>query len=148
MGLPIGSESMHALAESIEQRLSKFIKLKQFHFRFTKEMIFDIVHDCSSWEPDKLANDVQNLVSAFENIRGWGIPTLLDPPDIKNMGSVNERGFLMFFAFFLPSLEGVAGPKKDRKTSIVIDTSGKEEEKKRRREERERRRKKKEERRC
>lgn len=36
MGLPIGSESMTLLSQAIEERLSKFIKLKQFHFRFTK----------------------------------------------------------------------------------------------------------------
>jgi hypothetical protein len=39
------------------------------------------------------------------------------------MGSVNERGFLMFFAFFLPSLEGIAGPKKQKQVAVV-DTSG------------------------
>ncbi len=130
MGLPVGSDSLAALAAAIEQRLSKFIQLKQFHFRFTKEMIFDIVHDCSSWEPDKTKNDVQNLRAAFDNIEGWGIPALVDPPDIKNMGSVNERGFLMFFAFFLPSLEGVAGPKRKKSEAApppapvaAVDTS-------------------------
>ena len=44
-------------------------------------------------------NDVQNLRAAFENIEGWGIPTLVDPEDVKSMGSVNERGFLLFFAY-------------------------------------------------
>lgn len=112
LGLPIAEESLVNLAQAIEARLSKFIQLKQFHFRYTKEMIFDIVHDCSSWSPDKTKNDVQNLRSAFDNIEGWGIPALVDPQDIKSMGSVNERGFLIFFAFFIPSLEGIAGPKK------------------------------------
>lgn len=90
-------------------------------------MIFDIVHDCSSWKPAAGASDIENLRSAFENIAGWGIPTLVDPADINSMGSVNERGFLMFFAFFLPSLEGIAGPKKERKASapvVEVDTSG------------------------
>lgn len=109
LGLPYGLESLSQLADAIEKRLGKFIQLKQFHFRYTKEMIFAIVHDCSSWEPDRAKNDLQNLRSAFENIEGWGIPALVDPEDIRSMGSVNERGFLMFFAFFIPSLEGIAG---------------------------------------
>ncbi len=115
---------MSGLAQAIEERLGKFIKLKQFHFRYTKEMIFAIVHDCSNWDPDEKQNEVANLRSAFDNIAGWGIPTLVDPPDIKNMGSVNERGFLMFFAFFLPSLEGTAGPKKQKAAAAPPPDNG------------------------
>jgi hypothetical protein len=119
MGLPIGNDTLASLSKAIEARLSKFITLKQFHFRFTKEMIFDIVNDCSSWTPDPTKNDVQNLRSAFENIALWGIPLLVDPPDVRSMGSVNERGFLMFFAMFIPSLEGTAGPKKKAEEAPV-----------------------------
>ncbi len=44
LGLPCAHDSLGQLAKAIEARLSKFIQLKQFHFRYTKEMIFDIVH--------------------------------------------------------------------------------------------------------
>jgi hypothetical protein len=73
-------EKLNALAEAIEGRLSKFIHLKQFHFRYTKEMIFDIVNNCSSWNPDHTKNDLQNLRVCFENIDGWGVPVVLDAP--------------------------------------------------------------------
>lgn len=39
---------------------------------------------------------------------GWGVPVLVEAGDIKSMGSVNERGFLMFFVLFIPSLEVTA----------------------------------------
>lgn len=109
-------------------------------------MAFMVPADCSSWEPDTTKNDLQNLRSAFDNMAQWGIPMLVDPPDVRQMGSVNERGFLMcgvdasvrrggwfgcslrssprgrFFAMFIPSLEGTVGPK--RKASVSVpDTS-------------------------
>jgi class 3 adenylate cyclase len=126
-------EKLNSLAEAIEGRLSKFIHLKQFHFRYTKEMIFDIVNNCSSWNPDRTKNDLQNLRVCFENIDGWGVPVVLDAPDVKSMGSVNEKGFLLFFALFIPSLEGTAGPKKQAKQKqeekkvepvVVVEDSG------------------------
>ena len=121
-GLPIGNEKVTKLAEAIEQRLSRYITLQQFHFRYTREMIFDIVRDCTSWEPSSGANDIQNLRDCFKNIESWGVPVILDPEDIKSMGSVNEKGFLLLFALFIPSLEGTRGPKKqaaERKASIA-----------------------------
>lgn len=117
MNLPIGQEGNAPLAKAVEERLGKFIKLKQFHFRYTKEMIFAIVHDCTNWSPNPAMNDVQNLKSAFDNISHWGTVQLVDAEDVHHMGSVNERGFLFFFAMFIPSLEGWAGPKK---TAAVV----------------------------
>ncbi len=109
---------------AIEERLKKFINLKQFHFRYTKEMLFDIVSSLSSWRPDLSLPDVQSIRSALEEVGRWGernkkkkkkkgenliswkgVPVLVEPGDIKYMGSVNERGFLMFFVLFIPALE-------------------------------------------
>ncbi len=86
--------------------------MKQFHFRYAKEMVFDIVQSLSAWRADPRASDVQNLGAALEEVRKWGVPVIVEPADIKSMASVNERGFLMFFALFIPSLEGITGPRK------------------------------------
>ena len=72
LGLPHGVSNLPQLNHAIEERLSKFIKLNQFHFRYAKEMLFDIVSSLSSWRPDSSGSDVDNIRSALEEVSRWG----------------------------------------------------------------------------
>jgi hypothetical protein len=66
------------------------------------------------------------IICSFSNL-------FFSSQDVKSMGSVNEKGFLLFFALFIPSLEGTAGPKKQAKQKqeekkvepvVVVEDSG------------------------
>ena len=108
--LPIGCAE-EVLHKAIEARLAKYIKFTDFHFRQSKQMMFEIVHDVCGWEKNTSLNDILNLVDAFQQIDEWGIPKLLLPDEVRFMGSVSSKGFLFIFAHFLPALEGRVGPK-------------------------------------
>jgi class 3 adenylate cyclase len=106
----------------LQKRLGKFIQLKQFHFRYTKEMVYDIVQSLSNWRVDPKVSDVQNIRAALDEVGNWGVPVVVEAADIKTMASVNERGFLMFFALFIPPLEGVVPVRKTKPAPVVVAT--------------------------